>query len=419
MKIILHKAFFLFLFISYFHVSKAQDRWTLLNCIDSNSYIFDMMGVNDTLFYSVESNTLARSYDGGKSWTRIFTVPSSRVNDYKYAFAYSRLYSVNGADYTFRRYTGTNWVWDTAGLNGSKPINVWAFDNRMFLATLFNTDFCLYTRNSPTAGWAKVANIDINIIADDFRMVKSGNSFYGYSPTRGIITSTTGSVFTQVTGTTYPKSFVDFVATNNALYISSNAASGPTIYKSTDGGSTWTQIGPFKNTFTTVGILFSDGNRLFTTENLGLSPDIYVSSNEGSTWSNISDTFSSNGIPREITGMAKYKNVIVASQGTKGGGVRNCVKQYGSLTTGLNTITPTATIKAAYPNPASRYLHVDLALSVPVKEIEILNLQGQRVMLLQVAEEFASNSIAVNIESLEQGMYFVKVDNSLQKFVKQ
>lgn len=399
---------------------KAQNSWSLLNCIDSNSYVYDLFSVNDTLFYSVDNNTLARSVNGGQSWTRIRNINTVYSEDYRYAYYQSTLFSVNTSDYTLTRYNGTTWLTDTVGFKGSKPLNLWAFNDRMFAFTNLGSNNFLYTRTTANAPWV-VVNSFPTATDGSFKMVKQGSTYFGYSTSQGIIKSTDGTNFTAVSSTGLPNSAVHFISHGSCLFISVNSSSvAAAIFKSCDGGANWTKLSPFKYSASNPGSMFSDGTRLFLTEAIGVNPpDIYVSSNDGQSWADITDTAASTGMHYNISGFAKYKNVIIATQGDPDGGVRNCVKQYGTLSTGVNEQFDEANLGRVYPNPTSQYLMLEFTRKVVVKEIEILTLQGQKIMSVPMSDEFLASGVSVNVEQLPAGMYFVKVGNSLQKFVKQ
>ncbi|MBP9689950.1 MAG: T9SS type A sorting domain-containing protein [Bacteroidia bacterium] len=399
--------------------SNAQNTWSYLNCIDSGSYVFDLFGVNDTLFYTVENNTIGRSYDGGKSWTRISNTYTPYSENYRYAYYQSKLFSVNTYINTLTRHTGTAWVADTAGLNGAKPANMWAFTDRMFVLAYKTTNAYLYTRTSSTSAWTLTTGIPTTT-DESFKMIKQGNSYFGFSVLEKLWTSTNGTTFSKVNATGLPNDAVHFISHGTCMYLSISAASSPaSLHKSCDNGVTWTQLNPFRYNNTDVGELFSDGTRLFLTEDIGVNPSIiYVSTNNAQTWVDITVP-DSILMEHAISGFAKYKNVIIATQGYPDGGIKNCVKQYGTLTTGITEQANEVLLGSVYPNPATQYLTIELLRKANVKEIEIINIQGQRVMLAPVSSEFAAKSILVNIQDLPIGMYFVKVGNSMQKFVKQ
>lgn len=71
-----------------------------------------------------------------------------------------------------------------------------------------------------------------------------------------------------------------------------------------------------------------------------------------------------------------------------------------------------------YPNPAAFNLSVFIPEGQKIKSIELINISGI------VLESFSENTRQINVEKLEQGMYFIKVKNDSEtlfysKFIKQ
>jgi hypothetical protein len=64
-----------------------------------------------------------------------------------------------------------------------------------------------------------------------------------------------------------------------------------------------------------------------------------------------------------------------------------------------------------YPNPANNVLHVELK---EIEKIQILSVSGQVIMDLDAAQTHQ-----VDLSALSQGVYFVRVNNEILRFVKQ
>jgi hypothetical protein len=70
-------------------------------------------------------------------------------------------------------------------------------------------------------------------------------------------------------------------------------------------------------------------------------------------------------------------------------------------------------ITRIYPNPAHNFLHIDINNSQYGDKVEILNIDGKLVKQITI------NNNSFNISDLDNGVYFVKVGNTVRKFVKE
>lgn len=68
-----------------------------------------------------------------------------------------------------------------------------------------------------------------------------------------------------------------------------------------------------------------------------------------------------------------------------------------------------------YPNPAYEILNVELGILIEGTHLNITNLLGQEVM----NEELQIKNSTLNIQHLKAGIYFVRINNNVLKFVKE
>lgn len=67
-----------------------------------------------------------------------------------------------------------------------------------------------------------------------------------------------------------------------------------------------------------------------------------------------------------------------------------------------------------YPNPAGDVLHITFENNDYPENIEILDICGRQILSYSVVNNYAE----INISNLNAGIYFLKADNSIQKFIK-
>jgi hypothetical protein len=68
-----------------------------------------------------------------------------------------------------------------------------------------------------------------------------------------------------------------------------------------------------------------------------------------------------------------------------------------------------------YPNPATSVLHIQ-SDNITATEYAIYNVVGKLVIQNKIND---SNDVQINIQNLESGLYFVKINNQYLKFIKQ
>ena len=81
------------------------------------------------------------------------------------------------------------------------------------------------------------------------------------------------------------------------------------------------------------------------------------------------------------------------------------------FSTGINSVNKTIDNALVYPNPSKGVFTVTLLNNQPVKQIEILNSLGERVLL-------QSNVNTINLSGLSKGMYFLKIADASQTYLK-
>jgi hypothetical protein len=84
-----------------------------------------------------------------------------------------------------------------------------------------------------------------------------------------------------------------------------------------------------------------------------------------------------------------------------------------------NTVTGLPDFAAAaiklYPNPATSVLHIQ-SENLTASEYAIYNVVGKLVTQNTITNP---NDVQINVQNLERGLYFVKIDNQYLKFIKQ
>lgn len=81
-----------------------------------------------------------------------------------------------------------------------------------------------------------------------------------------------------------------------------------------------------------------------------------------------------------------------------------------TISTGINKLETNFII---FPNPAHNFLNIELLNNKIHSEIQILDISGRLIKTNKVEQ-----SLAINISDLEEGVYFIKIDSTILKFIK-
>ncbi len=97
-----------------------------------------------------------------------------------------------------------------------------------------------------------------------------------------------------------------------------------------------------------------------------------------------------------------------------------------SLCTNISELKNENSELSIYPNPTNGILNVDISTSLiqaqgntlnVLAKIQVIDVLGKKII---IKPEFVNlNSIRVDVSALSQGIYFLKVDNTMKKFVKE
>jgi len=120
---------------------------------------------------------------------------------------------------------------------------------------------------------------------------------------------------------------------------------------------------------------------------------------------------SGNQIIYEVEDLTTYHATVTTVDKARQESVPSEVLEIKTNFTGIVSIDKT--IFKIYPNPANNILNIEAEISKPA-HIEIYNLSGNKIFSQLMME----TNHSINISNFASGIYFIKVGNSVQKFVK-
>jgi hypothetical protein len=288
------------------------------------------------------------------------------------------------------KYDGQNWTVDSVGFTEGEIGCLYATGTRVYASTVVNTSLSLFTKLDTEPGWTKVTSIPTpNVIRG---VAKLNNTYYAFSSTRKVWTSTDGVTFTETTST-IGSDIKMCSATSNALYIGTYDG----VYKSTDG-ATYTRIdnGFAKHIgLTTISGLFADGNEVYAGS--FYKDSAYKSIDGGVTWT----TFSDGELNEYITSFAKHNNAIFATQ-REFGQNKSPVIRYGTATTTGASERSENTIRLnLFPNPASTMVAIETEDDV---QISLYNYNGALILKTETKK--------IDVSVMPRGIYFLQLNTN-------
>ncbi|MBS1645757.1 MAG: T9SS type A sorting domain-containing protein [Bacteroidetes bacterium] len=187
--------------------------------------------------------------------------------------------------------------------------------------------------------------------------------------------------------------------------ISGNGAPGIGVLQTKDLGFFIIGNGPFigarmqngPNTIPQIGMIKTDSNLIPPAAGCLYNPGLYTGLDSIISSNIITNTITKDSIVQIIPSLQVTSIVLAHTTG--------CIGASGSIS--RNNFNNTITL---YPNPANTFLNVELEKQNK-SEIKIYDVLGNLVL--------TSGATQIDVSSLVNGVYFVKVANSAQKFIKQ
>ncbi|MCB0723259.1 MAG: T9SS type A sorting domain-containing protein [Ignavibacteriae bacterium] len=346
-------------------------NWNTTSYMVSTPRVYKLICAPNGIFYALANSTssirLYRSTDSGDNWTEVYN--ESRPNNFALGGDIVFIDSMNylaGMSFTIGPTIGDIAARIVRSTDGGATWNI---------VTLLGAGF-----------------LNAMVLADDGRI-------YGGTSLGGVIVSTNNGVNWSIT------SFTPYVAdmdknSEGVLYIGTSNASGNSVWKSTDNGSSWIPLGVGEST---VEDLHIDNEDNIYVSNSG---NLYRSTNGGNNWSLFETGIPSGQTVYSITG--SESNFVFAGTGSSG------VYRNGTATSVIqtNSIASKFKLEQNYPNPFNPVTNIEF--SIPERghiTLEVFDIYGRRVSTLVNGDMNVGNyKTLFNAESQSSGTYFYRLD---------
>ncbi len=204
-----------------------------------------------------------------------------------------------------------------------------------------------------------------------------------------------------------------YVSQNNIIYAGTHKDK---IFKSSDGGTTWTKLEQGFTTETNISCIGSPdmGNRIICGS---YNEGYFISNDEGLSWTSYTEN-----LP-PYTGMIVqelFREFAYDGQGTLFAATFTGVYKWDNILTVQQNNNEPSELEI-FPNPASEFIEISVGSrhALPNADIRILNVFGEIVSTsVCSADTSASGGQRIDVSGLPSGVYFVRVGGRVMKFIK-
>ena len=254
------------------------NSWLVLNTGISNSYICSINVIGDKIFIGTP-NGLSYSSDNGTTWAKINNWMSPCMFKNSLLYFSSKLFCAYGFGIFISNDNGVTWNMNNDGLPYSWVDKIIPFDKNIYCSSM-GRGLTFSSDNGNT--WSYISN-NINCYYPDIEVLNDTLIAVSYK---------TGVYFSSDYGITWHLKnnglsclgVYSITKRGNELFVITDSCG---LYKSTDAGNTWVNIPSNLPIYHNINICANDSVILVSRQNSSWGNDLYKSYDGGTTWSQV------------------------------------------------------------------------------------------------------------------------------------
>lgn len=431
------------LIISTFFVS-AQTPWAMQNVgyNYNSSYPFDIDAVDANVVWNcagvgdgsgISSQEFSMTTDGGTTWTAGLVTADTNFRFANIAAisantCYSAMYNNLGGGGVFKT-TDAGISWTQIGVGSiftdpaSFPDVIYFTDslNGWTMGDPIGGYFEIYSTTDGGATWTRLPQANItNPIAGEYAIVNDftvvGNKiWFGTNKGRVYISYDGGINWTakSVVSNVNTVSGLAFRDTLNGVCTKSTTAGVSTLYRTVNGGLTWTLVTPVGPAFFSDLAYVPGTSVLYSCAASATGRGSSYSTNDGSNWI-LADT-AGIGTTDGYTSMDWIDNLTGWAGGFSADPLTDGIYKYAGSAVGLNQLLNKAVV-TAYPNPTTGLVRINTSVQGTVY-VSVYDILGNIVISYETYS--TSTGLVVDLRNVNSGVYSIQlVENNKSSVVK-
>lgn len=373
---------------------------------DTNTYIIsNIEGVNDTVAWvsaymkaSQDRGVLYYTTNGGTTWQQ-------------------------GSDTTMFSYAGESFanvvcfLTPSVGIAMGDPITANGGKHEIYRTTDAGATWTMVPGvniPAPLAGEYGLTNSYTKVDGDAYHM------WFGTNKRRVFYTKNAGVTWSVSTLTGAPTGLyvndLAFTDTLNGLAMGS-VVSGTTatyyLFKTTDGGATWTQITPLDPNLGHNDLCAIPGTTWFASAGAGTGNQVIsYSSDHGTTWNSWGGSnvqYLAIDFVDNINGWSGgFEDQVQADGG---------VYKYSGSPLGFNIVSAIPRNLNVYPNPSKGEINIKLPVAKRGMNLQVINTLGQVVYSENITNVYPAANYKLNLGNVDSGIYVIKMNVDGEVFI--
>ncbi len=341
------------------------------------------------------------------------------------------LYYTNNGGASWQKGSDTL-MFSTAGVSFADFVCFLTPHTGIALGDPIGSTFEMYRTKDGGATWAAVAGTAIpNATSGEYGLTNSytklendtNRIWYGTNKRRIFRSTDAGQTWSVSTISGAPASMyvndIAFVNPTNGLVLGTTSSGTVVTYylfKTADGGATWTSISPLSTNLGHNDLCAIPGTSWFASAGAGTGNQVIsYSTDNGMTWNSWGGAsvqyLSIDFVDNQNGWAGSFEDVPNINGGMDGG-----IFKYSDVPLGISNIAPPRNI-SVYPNPSNGNITVKLPVAKQGMTLTVMNTMGQIIFQENIKNIYPSADFNLNLQDLPTGVYVIKMNVGEEVYV--